>query len=312
MVTRIDQIEGGLWGLLTGDASGVPYEFREPWELPPKELLGPRPPDSFTRSYRDVPLGTWSDDGAQALALFAALLETPRTLDLRLFVRHLLDWRNRGAFAVDGRVFDIGIQTGEALRRLGCGVSPETAGLAGERNNGNGSLMRVLPVALLHEGADAELVEWAHQQSRPTHRHPRSLMCCALYALWARCEMEGEAEPWSVAIERLRAIYAGEPDFLTELEALVAMKEPRVWGSGYCVDCLLSARRACEKKEYAAIVIEAIGFGRDTDTTAAVAGGIAGIRYGKEGIPEEWRKLLRGREILDPLLAKVRSGGAGL
>lgn len=298
-----DRIEGGVWGLLVGDAAGVPYEFRQPFELPPKEQLGPEPPAGFVRSYRDVPLGTWSDDGAQALCLLMSLLEHGGSLDLRSFGNHLHAWILHGRMAVDHRVFDVGIQTGQALGRLGRGIPPEEAGLGGERNNGNGSLMRVLPLVLMHEGDDAELVRMAHAQSRVTHRHPRSLVCCAAYCLWARGEMTGEMDPWERSLRRLGELYRGEPAMLAELnDHLVGAREPGERGGGYVVDCLLSARLACEKSSYAEIVREAISFGRDTDTTACVAGGIAGLRHGVSGIPDDWRRLLRGREILDPLL----------
>lgn len=306
-MTRVERIEGGLWGLLVGDAAGVPYEFREPWELPAKEQLGPRPPAGFVRSYQDVPLGTWSDDGAQALALLDTLLSAGGRFDAVGFGRRLLAWRQRGVFAVGGRVFDIGVQTGAALNRLAMGTAPESAGLGGERNNGNGSLMRVLPLVLVLQGSDAELVEAAHAQSRLTHRHPRSLVCCALYCLWARGELEGWEQPWDEAVARLDGIYAGEPTFRDELRKhFGAASEVGTLGSGYCVDSLLSARLACAEASYAGVIREAIAFGRDTDTTAAIAGGIAGLRHGLGGIPEDWRDLLRGWEILDPLWLRLR------
>lgn len=302
-MTTWERIEGGLWGLLVGDAAGVPYEFREPFELPPRDLLGPRPPDDFVRSYRDVPLGTWSDDGAQALCLLRSLLESGGTLNLRSFANHLHAWILHGHMAVDRRVFDVGIQTGTALGRLKRGVAPEAAGLGGERNNGNGSLMRVLPLVLLHRGSDAELVELAHLQSRITHRHPRSQACCALYCLWARGELLRWEDPWRMAVDRLRHLYAGSEEFREELEnEILAKAEPAEPGSGYVVDCLLSARLACQKSHYAEVIREALSFGRDTDTTACVAGGIAGLRHGVAGIPADWRAMLRGREILDPMM----------
>lgn len=298
-----EQIEGGLWGLLVGDAAGVPYEFREPWELPPRDQLGPQPPAGFVRSYRDVPLGTWSDDGAQALCLLTALLEHRGALEMRTFGSHMHAWILYGEKAVDKRVFDVGIQTGQALSRLGRGTPPEEAGLGGERNNGNGSLMRVLPIALMHEGTEAALVKKAHTQSCLTHRHPRSLVCCAQYCLWAWNEMNGRAEPWDRALATLQQLYADQPVFEKELhEYLIGREEPDECGSGYVVDCLLSARLACRQPTYAEIIREAIAYGKDTDTTACVAGGVAGIRHGVSGIPDAWRKLLRGREILDPLM----------
>lgn len=305
-MNRWEQIEGGIWGLLVGDAAGVPYEFREPWELPSKASLGPRPPADFVRSYRDVRLGTWSDDGAQALSLLASLISEGGQLNLNDLAARLVAWETQGKMAVGGHVFDVGIQTGQALSRLSQGTRPEQAGLSGERNNGNGSLMRVLPLALLHNGSESELVHDAHLQSRITHGHPRSQVCCALYCLWARGEMIGWDDPWETAVQRLKSIYSESPLFLQELREHIDNKsEPNEWGSGYVVDCLLSVRAACRQGDYPAIIREAISYGRDTDTTACVAGGIAGIRHGIEGIPSAWRALLRGRKILDPLMESL-------
>jgi len=114
------------------------------------------PPPGFTPTRPDAPPGTWSDDGAQALCLLQSLLICQQ-LSSRDFALRLLLWLQRGHLAVDGIVFDVGIQTRAALDRLNHGVPAESAGPARERDNGNGSLMRVLPLALWHRGNDAEL-----------------------------------------------------------------------------------------------------------------------------------------------------------
>jgi ADP-ribosyl-[dinitrogen reductase] hydrolase len=210
--------------------------------------------------------------------------------------------------AVGGKVFDIGIQTGAALHRLAQGHPPTSSGLSGERNNGNGSLMRSLPLALLHRGDDLSLVELAHLQSSVTHSHPRSQACCALYCLWARREILGDPSPWENAVEALRAIYQNDAPHLIELEAhILPARNPS--GSGYVVDSLHSARHACLASDYAGIVRSAIALGNDTDTTACIAGGIAGIRHGKAGIPTAWLDSFRGTEILLPLLERIRPPG---
>lgn len=303
---KVETAVGALWGLLVGDAVGVPYEFNPPERLPPRGEIEMLPPRGFARSYPHVPAGTWSDDGAQALCLLAALLANP-SLDLNDFAARLLAWSREGYMAVDARTFDIGIQTGTALDRLGDGVPARSAGLTGERNNGNGSLMRVLPAALLCEGDDAELVRIAHEQSLPTHGHPRSQVCCALYVLWARREAEGSRNAWNEAVARLHDIYLGESPFSEELNEAILGWNGTPSGSGYVVDTLHSARVACDSGSYEEIIRTAVAFGNDTDTTACVAGGIAGIRHGLAGIPERWRATLRGRDVLDPLIAALRS-----
>jgi len=284
----------GMIGLLVGDACGVPYEFRHPSELPPYEKLEMIPPDNFFRSYAHVAPGTWSDDGAQALCLYTSL-KACGFYHAYDFAARLVKWHDRGYMAVDNYVFDIGNQTSVAITRLKS-TTTRYAGLAGERNNGNGSLMRCLPLALLHRGFDDALVSDAHAQSQITHAHLRSQVCCALFCLWARRELESQAQAWDAAVENLRDIYARWPAYQKELEHVLAYDKIR--GTGYVLDTLHSARWACEANNYRDVIKRAISLGHDTDTTACVAGGIAGIRYGMESIPATWRLDLRGQDIL--------------
>jgi len=293
-----DLIRNGMLGMLVGDACGVPYEFFDPRLLPAQNKIEMIPPAGFPRSYAHVPLGTWSDDGAQALCLFASMRECGM-YHPQDFAARLIKWHDRGYMAVDHYVFDIGNQTSVAIGRLKQGMPTRFSGLGGERNNGNGALMRCLPLALLHQGNDVALVYEAHAQSRLTHAHIRSQVCCALYCLWARREAQGHSAPWDGAVATLRAIYEHDPISRAELENHIRPDEPaHGTGSGYVLDTLNSVRLACEEDSYEAIIKRAISIGNDTDTTACIAGGIAGLRYGIEEIPYRWLSMLRGQELL--------------
>jgi ADP-ribosyl-[dinitrogen reductase] hydrolase len=299
---------GGLVGLLVGDAVGVGYEFRPPERLPSRDQIEMTTPVEFWRSHGGVPVGTWSDDGAQALCLLASLLECGK-FSLTDFSDRLLRWLDDGYMAIGGDVFDVGIQTEEALSNIRDGVSPLESGGASEMDNGNGSLMRVLPLAVWHTGTDEALVKDAHLQSLPTHAHPRSLVACAFYCLLARGYLRKIGDPWSWADQRLEAIYEVWPRqqektlFLSELNVLRSFpKTDRPRGTGYVIDTLWSARKALEEKSFEDVVRTAILFGHDTDTTAAVAAGLAGIRFGLAGIPERWLVALRGFALVAPLI----------
>ncbi|MVZ88201.1 hypothetical protein GPZ74_30310 [Burkholderia pseudomallei] len=303
---------GGLIGLLVGDALGVPFEFKTPNLLPPRDQIELTLPPGFRRSHAGVPVGTWSDDGSQALCLFASLLERGR-FSLTDFSDKLLKWLDDGYMAVDGNVFDCGIQTAEALSKLRDGASARESGGASEWDNGNGSLMRVLPLALWHTGPDDALVRDAHSQSLPTHAHPRSLVACAFYCLTARGYLRKLADPWSWADQRLEEIYRLWPDqgdrsgLLNELGVLRRFpKTDQPRGTGYVLDTIWSARTALGEDSFEDVARTAILFGSDTDTTAAVACGLAGIRFGVDGIPDRWLVELRGFEIVEPLI-----GGLG-
>lgn len=296
-----ERLLGGLYGLLVGDAVGVPYEFHTPATLPPWEEIELTPPAEFRRAHTRAPAGAWSDDGAQALCLLASLLEC-RRLDADDLGRRFVAWRDTGYLAVDGVVFDVGVQTSTALAALRLGVPALRAGPSGERQNGNGSLMRVLPLALWHQGDDRELVRDAKLQSRITHGHPRSQLCCALYCLWARATLRGASDAWADATDTLRGL-CGDTEWGRELEEHVRPDaEATGTGSGYVVDCLHSARFALLEPTYERVVKRAISLGNDTDTTAAVAGGIAGLRHGLDGIPSRWLTALSGRDLLQPLV----------
>jgi len=302
-LTFEDRIRGGIIGLLVGDALGVPYEFHPKESIPPFDEIEFEPPDYFRRAHAGVPIGTWSDDGAQALCLLASLLSCGK-FDADDFAEKLVAWFREDYMAVD-QLFDVGVQTQRAILNLRKGIAPLKAGLSEEKNNGNGSLMRVLPLALWHKGMDEELVQTAFDQSAVTHGHLRSKICCALYCLWAKNVLMELWRPLEKAEAKLKEIFSDNNEILKEIEFISEFDWKNLSGSGYVVDSLQSAVFACDKDSFEAIVKTAISFGNDTDTTACIAGGIAGLRFGIEGIPTRWRENLRGKAIYEPLLEKL-------
>lgn len=300
-----DRVLGGLFGLLVGDALGVPYEFSRPESLPRTDLIEMDPPTGFRRAHPSAPRAAWSDDGSQALCLLASLLHCSR-LDLDDFGRRLVNWWNRGYLAVDNVVFDVGNQTSVALAAIRRGSPPELAGCTGESHNGNGSLMRVLPLALWHPGTTSEVVRDSARQSVVTHAHVRSQVCCALYSLWARATLEGHSDPWQHATASIREHCSANSAWEQELEKHIKPDAAAAGqGTGYVVDCLHSARFALLESTFERVVQRAVSLGNDTDTTAAVAGGIAGLRHGLTGIPERWLSALAGRHLVDPLASQL-------
>lgn len=305
-IRQTERIAGGIIGLLVGDALGVPYEFHDRESIPAFDEIEFEPPVGFRRSHAGVPCGTFSDDGAQALILLNTLLERGK-FDAGHFAQGLVDWYDRGFMAVDGKVFDVGIQTANAIRALKRGVEPLLAGGTDEYSNGNGSLMRVLPLALWHQDSDLELIADAFDQSAVTHGHLRSKLCCALYCLWARRILQDDEAPWDSAIETLYKIFPAGTIENTEFETRICPRDAiyETNGSGYVVDSLRSARWACGSEIFEETVKAAISLGKDTDTTACIAGGIAGLKFGLNGIPAKWRENLRGKDIYEPLLEKL-------
>lgn len=306
-ITTEARVRGALYGLLVGDALGVPYEFSSPTDIPAPELIEMTPPLGFDRAHRGTPPGTWSDDGAQALVLFESLLNRPE-LDLTQFGKQLVAWYESGYMTPDGRVYDIGFQTRRGLLNIIDGVPADESGPNDVANNGNGGLMRVMPCVLVPYSDDAELIARARRQGLPTHGHLRSQLACALYVLVAKELLRGHssADALSCAIDTLQAVTpAAEQSELTVV--LDGQLEPSK-GSGYVVDSFWSAMRAVlSTANYESCVRTAIALGRDTDTTACIAGGLAGALYGESGIPARWRMELKGKTTVESLLARLSS-----
>jgi hypothetical protein len=302
-LTHADRIEGAIRGLLVGDATGVPYEFGGPYDA-----------ESVTFGATGTwgkPAGTWSDDGALMLATLDALLPEsgtdPAPLDLERHGRAFLAWTDGGAYTPDGEgYFDIGYTTGDAIVRLREGVGAEEAGAITERSQGNGSLMRILPVALVVLPPGEDRLLWARRASRVTHGHLMCEVACAWYVAIVERLLAGDEPADALARGRaaLVAHLGGHRAGLAALETMEAWTERS--GDGWVVDSFWSAWDAFAGSDtYEATIRRAIAYGRDTDTTAAIAGGLAGARWGTNGIPAAWRAGMRGEEVAGPLIARL-------
>ncbi len=302
-----ERLAGAVHGHLVGDALGVPYEFQPPERIGEVEWRG--------HGTYDQPPGTWSDDGALMLALLDSLLSVG--FDPADQARRALDWQDNGAYAVGGKVFDIGISTSTALARLRAGMPPEQAGAVDAL--GNGSLMRIIPVPLVfREAGDDEMVTLATRASRVTHGSAEAQVACALYALVVRRLLDGEADRAMVltgARGALRDVLgrnglpgsreAGSPE-----AALAALDAFEAWtgrqGRGRVVDSFWSAWDAfSEATAYRETVVRAVRYGNDTDTTAAIAGGLAGVYWGIDDIPSTWQRGLRDRPLAQELADRL-------
>lgn len=253
-----------VYGMAVGDALGVPFEFRRRGTFECSGMAG--------HGTHDQPAGTWSDDTSMALALCDSYRELGR-VDVTDIRRRFEDWYEGGRYTVDG-LFDIGNTT---VRALSSG-----RGMAGERDNGNGGLMRCVPMAFMGRTDDDVRAACA-----VTHAHPTSTEACVRMVCTARALAAGE--------DPRRAI-RGASD-------IESMAESDVRSGGYVLDtetaaywCLLTT------DSYRDCVLKAVNLGDDTDTTAAVAGSIAGIVYGTEGIPPEWLGALRGKDVIEACL----------
>jgi ADP-ribosyl-[dinitrogen reductase] hydrolase len=301
---QANALKGGLYGLILGDAVGRLFEFKAQDRLPAFHEIDIVPPQHYTPTYPYVPIGTWTDDSAQALALLDSLIQQDG-LNLNDFSTKLLDWLYEGKYTPDGVVFDCGIQTRYALNNIRHGANVEQAAQNDEYANGNGALMRTLPIALWHYGDDAQLVRLAIRQGIPTHGHIRSGVVCALYCLMARQVIDDTNASLDFLDDNL-VDYLNETE-QTELEHILnAPQREKPQGSGYVVDTFWGAIQSCTShNNFADVVRAAILLGNDTDTTASVAGGLAGLKYGYDQLPTEWLSHLKGTVLVEELFAPL-------
>jgi ADP-ribosyl-[dinitrogen reductase] hydrolase len=294
-----DVATAGILGLAVGDALGVPVEFRS------RESLR-REPVTSMRGYssHNQPPGTWSDDTSLALCLAESICENGIDFDDQ--AGRFVGWMLRGEWTPHGKVFDIGNATREAILLLDGVAAPTEAGSTDERSNGNGSLMRILPIAIyLAYSTPAERIDVAMTGSRLTHGHPRCQLACAYFVEVAAAMIRGTAisDAIAEAREAIKIILAERhPSEETKFARLFSadfesLPESDLSGSGYVIHCLESSLWcAAGADSYAVGVLRAVNLGDDTDTTGAVTGGLLGLRFGQSAIPEEWVEQLARRD----------------
>jgi ADP-ribosylglycohydrolase len=296
---------GAVFGHAVGDALGVPVEFRGREALRADPVKGMR----GQGTHGQLP-GTWSDDTSLMLCLLVGL---GHEIDLQGVAGRFIRWRDESYLTPHGEVFDIGSTTREAIARLRRGTPHEEAGGGGEPDNGNGSLMRILPVAFLSHLSDREAAAAAHAVSCLTHRHPRSQMACGLFVLLCRRLLDGmeRNNAYEAAVEAGRRIYAGWAPYDGQVEHFVrfmsgnlgALREEDINSGGYVIHTLEAATWCLlNNGSFAETVLAAVNLGEDTDTTGAVVGGLAGAAYGYASIPAAWLSVLARPEKIEEIV----------
>ena len=309
----------GMLGLIVGDALGVPVEFMSRTELMKNPVTGMREYGTHHQ-----PRGTWSDDSSMALAELDSI-RTVGTIDYTDMMERFSRWCMYGEYTPFGEVFDIGIATSRALMNYAKGIAPLESGGKTEWDNGNGSLMRILPVCLyLFKRqkkvctSENESIYMIHAVSALTHAHVRSQMACGIYYFLVKAilEEEGSLENrLQKGMDRAYQYYRQDLSNHRELENykrladLSEFKEnPKegIKSSGYVVDTLEAAVWCLlHSHSYKETVLMAVNLGEDTDTIGAVAGGLAGLYYKEEGIPQEWIQVIQRREWIEEVLQGI-------
>ncbi len=296
-------IEDGILGFACADALGVPVEFTaRKHDNKLREMVG--------YGSHKVPEGTWSDDTSMTIATMDSIMKKEQ-IDYSDIMDKFISWYENSNYTATDKLFDIGITTRNALMRYSLGMNPLACGENHIRSNGNGSLMRILPVVYYcyYKGMDREeMRRKIDETSSLTHAHPISLLGCQIYADYIIDLLNGKSKEEAYfnlssinyqnkypkeAIDAYQRIFS---------KTLPSLEEDSIQSSGYVVSTLEASIWATLKNnDYESAVVTAINLGEDTDTVGAVTGSINGILYGKENIPERWLSKLKKKEYLESL-----------
>ncbi|WP_170270562.1 ADP-ribosylglycohydrolase family protein [Heliorestis acidaminivorans] len=289
-------IVGALMGLAVGDALGTPIEGVE------KTVLDRIPINTMIQG--EFPLGTWSDDTSLTFCLVKNIIEKGYCIE------HLKDlylkWYNEGEMTATGYAFSVGDTIKKALEKLNNGINPLESGDKAEKSNGNGSLMRILP-ASIYFSKSKDMCHFIQQNSSITHAHQISNLACLLYSFMVKALLAGKqkSEAYYYMIEEANKLKS-EEKFSTEwvhfdhiLTGSILDGNKKISAGSYVVLTLEAALWAFMKTDtYKDCMLKVINLGGDTDTVAAIAGGLAGLHYGYSEIPEEWTQSLQKSHML--------------
>ncbi len=303
----------GVMGVITGDALGCPVQFMSRNEVAAQPVTGMRGYGAFM-----LPAGSWTDDSSLTLALLDSI-RAVGGIDLNSIMGNFVQWLDHGAYTPFGYAYDIGRGTMSAIQTYKKTGDPLTCGSADEWNNGNGSLMRILPACLYccsRKLSDADAISVIHRVCRLTHAHMRAQIACGLYYFMARAVLDGDGplqDRLQSGLRRGFAYYAQTADDddlknlacydrLRNLDLFSGTPEQAIRSSGYVVDTLEAAVWSLiTTKTMAAALLKAVNLGDDSDTVGAVAGGLAGLFYGCDAIPKDWLDALQRRAWIESL-----------
>ena len=291
---------GGLFGFCVGDMLGVPLEFTSRSERKKDPVKEMRAYGTYHQHF-----GTWSDDTSLTLCLIDAI---NRGYSIDKVAANFIAFCEEGQFTPHGEVFDIGNATSVAIAKMSSGVNPVECGGIRNSDNGNGSLMRILPLAFYGRRIEEDsLIKMIEDISSLTHRHKRSKLACIIYVIFAMQLLSGADKEQALdgtihfVKNKCSEAYSDELGNYARIlnREIISLSENEIRSTGYVVDTL-EAVFWCffQTDNYREAVLQAINLGGDTDTIAAIVGGIAGIYYGFQTIPNQWIQNLAEKKKL--------------
>lgn len=270
------KLKDAIYGLVVGDALGVPFEFKERGTFHCSDMIG--------NGTHKQPIGTWSDDTSMSLATCDSI-KNIKCVDCDDIRKRFEKWLFNEQYTPFGKVFDCGFTCSEAIYNK--------KGFDDIKSNGNGSLMRILPLAFIPNISDNEI----KSVSAITHAHNISKEACVIYVRIAQGLIKG------MKLSKIIPKLVDNESIYKRLIMMDSILEDEIKSTGYVVDTLeASIWCILHTDNYKDCVLKAVNLGGDTDTIAAVAGGLAGIIYGYEDIPIKWINNLQRKDIIDSCL----------
>lgn len=303
---RFQVIYGSILGFIVGDALGVPFEFYR------REVLKRNPiTDMVGFTVHNKPVGTWSDDTSLTIATIDSINEC-NDIDYDDIMKKFNDWCFNSKYTATGDVFDVGYTTYDGLQNYKKGINPTQCGGTDINDNGNGSLMRMLPVALYSYYNDLDdNVSLVNDISSFTHAHEISKLGCKIYVDYIKnliikkdkmlaykelCGNDYSKYYSEDSINYYKRILDGK---------LYEKTENEIESSGFVVSTLeASIWSNLTSNSYSETVLKSVNLGKDTDTVTAISGSIAGIIYGYDKIPKKWLDSLQNKELIYEIVRK--------
>ena len=288
-------------GHAIGDAMGVPIEFE------PREVLFKKPVTKMLGyGSHDVPEGTWSDDTSMLIATIDSIINKS-CFDFKDIMLNFYYWLKENKFTAVGEVFDAGHTCVQSIINFSKGYELSECGQNDLYSNGNGSLMRILPVALYSYKKnleEKEVIEITNKLSSLTHAHEISRLGCYLFVRYVMFLLSGMSK--NQAYFELQKIdlnsFSKESQEVYKRilkDDISKLSVDKIKSSGYVVDTLEASLWVILKSSnFRESIIGAINLGGDTDTVGAITGSMAGIIYGYDDIPEVWLKVLKSKDYL--------------
>ncbi len=325
MIMQSEEIKNiwinGIMGLVIGDCLGMPVQFIDREEIKKNPVTTMEGYGTY-----NMPPGTWSDDSSMAIATLASIIDKA-AIDYNDIMERFVKWDRKGEYTPFGISFDQGCTCMDAIDNYITTKDYKTCGKTGEWANGNGALMRIMPVCIYAylEQTNGnislkEALEYVHQATALTHNHMRAKIASGIYyfMISAVLNQKGNLQnKLQNGINEAKEFYKSEPEWnyykrLKNLSQFAKCKENEIKSTGYVVDSLEAAIWSILNGDtFEESLIIAVNLGDDTDTIGAIAGGLAALHYSYENICKEWKDVIIKLEEIIELCRKAGEQYAG-